>query len=286
MGGFSRKNQGNVRIDMAKSKEKKTGKEMFYEYYSKLYGDRFESLKDSLYLEPNYFEYKFDENSKSYFLDSGSVLAALSLPLENAENVLDMCAAPGGKSLILAKNMSENSFLTSNEYSKDRYIRLKNVIEEHLPENVVSRIKPTCFDGATWCKFYGEVYDAILLDAPCSSERHVLNDEKYLNQWTPSRVKSLAMKQWALLSSAFRVLKPCGYLLYSTCALAQEENDGVIEKLLKKFENVKICDINYDKIYSKNPNLPNHEKTKYGYHVLPDVTNGAGPLYFCLIQKI
>ena len=52
---------------MAKSKEKKTGKEMFYEYYSNLYGERFEKLRESLFLEPDYFEYKYDENSKSYF---------------------------------------------------------------------------------------------------------------------------------------------------------------------------------------------------------------------------
>lgn len=271
---------------MAKSKEKKSGKEMFYEYYSNLYGERFEKLRESLFLEPDYFEYKYDENSKSYFLDSASVFTALCLPLKNAENILDLCAAPGGKTLVIAKNMIETANLTSNEYSKDRYIRLKTVIDEHLPENVATRIKPTCFDGATWCKFYGEVYDAILLDAPCSSERHVLNDEKYLAQWTPSRVKSLAIKQWSLLSSAFRVLKQNGYLLYSTCALAKEENDGVIEKLLKKFDNTKICEIDFSAIYENYPNLPKPEKTDFGYHIMPDSSQGAGPLFFCLIQKL
>ena len=270
---------------MAKQKDKKTGKELFYEYYSKLYEDRFEKLTESLFLEPKYFTYQYDETTEKYFLDSGSVLAAMCLPLENAENILDMCAAPGGKTLVIAKNMSKTANLTSNEYSKDRYIRLKKVIEDHLPEDVSTRIKATCFDGATWCKYNGEIYDGVLLDAPCSSERHVLNDEKYLAQWTPSRVKSLAIKQWALLSSGFRVLKQGGYLLYSTCALATDENDGVIEKLIKKFPNAKICEIDFSDIYQKFPELPFAEKTKYGYHVMPDVTNGAGPLYFCLIQK-
>ena len=270
---------------MAKQKIKKTGEELFLEYYSELYGERFQKLKDSLALESDYFSLQYDSNSKTYFLDSGSVLAALSLPLENANEILDLCAAPGGKTLVLAKNMKKEAHLTSNEYSKDRYIRLKNVILEHLPESVFSRIKTTCFDGSTWCKFNGEVYDAILLDAPCSSERHVLNDKKYLAQWTPSRIKTLAIKQWALLSSAFRVLKPNGYLLYSTCALATEENDGVIEKLLKKFSNVKVCSVDFEKIYEKYPELPIAEKTKFGYHVMPDTTKGAGPLYFSLIIK-
>ena len=270
---------------MAKQKIKKTGEELFLEYYSELYGERFQNLKKSLSLESDYFSLQYDSNSKTYFLDSGSVLAALSLPLENANEILDLCAAPGGKTLVLAKNMKKEAHLTSNEYSKDRYIRLKNVILEHLPESVFSRIKTTCFDGSTWCKFNGEVYDAILLDAPCSSERHVLNDKKYLAQWTPSRIKTLAIKQWSLLSSAFRVLKPNGYLLYSTCALATEENDGVIEKLLKKFPNAKICSVDFEKIYEEFPNLPTAEKTKFGYHVMPDTTKGAGPLYFSLIIK-
>lgn len=270
---------------MAKQKVKKTGKELFFEYYQNLYGSRFDNLIDSLALEPKYFTYQYDEKSEKYFLDSGSVLAALCLPLENAENILDMCAAPGGKSLVIAKCMNKTANLTSNEYSKDRYIRLKKVVEEHLPEDVASRIKATCFDGATWCKYFGEVYDAILLDAPCSSERHVLNDEKYLAQWTSSRVKSLAIKQWALLSSAYRVLKQDGYLLYSTCALAVEENDGVVSKLVKKFPNAKILEIDFEKVYKEYADLPKAEKTQFGYHVMPDMTDGAGPLYFALIQK-
>ena len=271
---------------MAKQKTKKSGEELFLDYYSDLYGERFQKLKESLFLESDYFSFQYDDSSKTYFLDSGSVVAALALPLENCKEILDLCAAPGGKTLVLAKNMDEDAHLTSNEYSKDRYIRLKNVIFEHLPERVNARIKPTCFDGATWCKYYGEVYDCILLDAPCSSERHVLNDPKYLAQWSPARVKTLAIKQWSLLSSAFRVLKQNGFLLYSTCALAVEENDGVIAKLLKKFTNVEIGEVDFEKIYNKYPKLPKYEKTKYGYHIMPDTSNGAGPLYFALIKKI
>ena len=81
------------------------------------------------------------------------------------------------------------------------------------------------------------------------------------------------------------MLKPNGYLLYSTCALATEENDGVIEKLQKKFPNAKICSVDFEKIYEKYPELPIAEKTKFGYHVMPDTTKGAGPLYFSLIIK-
>jgi biotin carboxyl carrier protein len=69
---------------MAKQKDKKSGKELFYEYYSELYGNRFDELVKSLFLEPVYFTYQFNSESKEYFLDSGSVLAGLCLPVENA----------------------------------------------------------------------------------------------------------------------------------------------------------------------------------------------------------
>ena len=73
---------------MAKQKIKKTGEELFLEYYSELYGERFQNLKESLSLESDYFSLQYDSNSKTYFLDSGSVLAALALPLENANEIL------------------------------------------------------------------------------------------------------------------------------------------------------------------------------------------------------
>ena len=70
------------------------------------------------------------------------------------------------------------------------------------------------------------------LDVPCSSERHVFADEKYLDMWSPSRIKSLAIEQWALLSSAYRLLRNDGFLLYSTCALNPKENDLFIVSLM------------------------------------------------------
>lgn len=270
---------------MGKNKNKKSGGELFNEYYGSLYGNRWDKLKESLFLDPVYFNYRYSEDLPEYFLDSGSVLAALSLPLENAENILDLCAAPGGKTLVIARNMKKDASLTSNEFSKDRYVRLKNVVANHLPEDVQKRIRLTAFDGATWCKFEGEVYDALLLDAPCSSEKHVLNDEKYLSLWTPARVKNLSIKQWSLLSSAFRVLKPGGYLLYSTCALARDENDGVLARLFKKFPNAEKIKPDFEAIYAVYPDLPVPEETALGYHVMPDKNNGAGPLFFSLIKK-
>ena len=266
--------------------KKLTGSEGFEAYYSNLFGERWQSIKESFSLEPDYAEWKAG-GEKSYFLDSGSVRAAVSLPLENAVDILDLCAAPGGKTLVLASNMPQNANLLSNERSPERKNRLANTVHDCLPQEIQERVTVICKDGAQMCLKNEEKFDAILLDAPCSSERHVLADPKYLSEWSPSRIKTLSMAQWALLSSAWRMLRPNGFLLYSTCALSPDENDNVIAKLLKKFDNVKLCEpkISLDYKNFTASALPEYEKTEFGAHVLPDKTGGAGPLYFCLLKK-
>ncbi|MGI5173391.1 RsmB/NOP family class I SAM-dependent RNA methyltransferase [Treponema sp. OMZ 840] len=275
------------------------GGEGFNDFYSHVYKERWPHLRAAL-LEPSRYlplAPKNGTDAKDYFLDAASVLAAFVLPIEGCKNILDLCAAPGGKSLVLAQRMEDFAKNTAaqnkefgvlpdvfvcNELSGTRRARLASVLDTYTDSLIRSRIKTTGYDGARWCLFEQEIFDAVLLDAPCSSERHVLQNQKYLNQWSASRIKHLAQRQWALLSSAFRLLKNGGYLLYVTCALAPQENDGTIEKLLKKFGNAVLAPIHMPvSPYS----LPGYEHTEYGYCILPDVQGGAGPLYFALIQK-
>ena len=272
-----------------KDKQKKlSGTHGFNQYYASLFGERWETLKTAFSMESDYAEWRAG-GEKSYFLDSASVRAAVSLPLANAESVLDLCAAPGGKTLILASNMGKKARLLANERSAERKIRLLNTVRDCLPQEIQNRVTVICKDGAVMCRMTEneQAFDAILLDAPCSSERHVFKDEKYLGEWTPSRIKTLSMAQWALLSSAWRMLKHGGFLLYSTCALSPEENDTIISKLLKKFGDVKILEpkisLNYKDFSTTS--LPEYEKTEFGAQILPDTAHGAGPIYFCLLQK-
>lgn len=264
------------------------GKEGFEQYYSSLYGSRWELLKESFNKDSVYATWQI-KDKEPYYLDIASVFAAIQLPLENATNILDLCAAPGGKTLVLATTMNKDALLVSNERSASRKNRLLQVCNNCLPEFIRERVKISCSDGSVWCKTQTECYDSILLDAPCSSERHVYLDEKYLNMWTPNRIKTLTIEQWALLSSAFRLLAPGGYLLYSTCALATAENDKNIERLLKKFSDSSVVNIKEFKMppkeFCKYDFVPIPEKTEYGYHILPDNQNGAGPIWFSLIYK-
>ena len=275
------------------AKEKLCGQQGFEEYYSQLYGERWAKLKEAFAAPTDSVEYHIPGASKSYFLDSASILAALCLPLDQAQDILDLCAAPGGKTLVLASRMNQDARLSSNERSPQRKHRLASVVQECLPAELSQRILVSCSDGSTWCKRQTQCFDSILLDAPCSSERHVLADPKYLSQWSPSRIKTVTTEQWALLSSAYRLLRKGGYLLYSTCALSPQENDLMMERLIKKFQ--KDPEEGFEFIEARPDGaqisafasfkLPSYEKTQYGYQILPDSANGAGPIYFSLIMK-
>lgn len=273
--------------------EKLSGAEGFNKYYGQLYGQRWEALKAAFEKENQPVEYKILGAEKSYFLDSASVLAALCLPLKGGENILDLCAAPGGKTLVLASRMDADAKLSSNERSPERKHRLSVVVDTCLPTEISERVQTSCSDGSTWCTRQTQCFDRILLDAPCSSERHVYNDPKYLKDWSLSRIKTVTTEQWALLSSAYRLLQPEGILLYSTCALCPQENDEMIERLYKKFNKDGAAfellnpapDLSEIEGFTKIT-LPEYEKTKYGYQILPDLSGGAGPIYFSIIKKL
>lgn len=275
-------------------KQDRSGFELFNDYYEQIYKDRWENIKKAFVQEPDYVGIH-GNNEEKYYMDTASVLCASCLPVENANNILDMCAAPGGKTIVISRRMREESILYANERSRDRFIRLKKVVEDFAVEDKRENFKLICSDGAVLCKRndFIEKFDSILIDAPCSSERHVYNDEKYLKIWTKNRIKTLSMTQWSLLSSGFLMLKRGGYLLYSTCALTDLENDEVVKKVIKKYSDAQICEIdivkckqNIKQIIPEINKLPETERKEYGYQILPDIQNGAGPIYFSLIKKI
>ena len=278
---------------MSKKQNKETlrGAFGFEQFYSELYGERWESLKKAFAEPTDSVEFMVPGAQKPYYLDSASIVAAQSLPLDEATDILDLCAAPGGKTLVLASRMNEDARLSSNERSPQRKHRLATVVEECLPPEIAERITVSCSDGASWCTRQTECFDSILLDAPCSSERHVIADPKYLDVWSPARIKTVTMEQWALLSCAFRLMRKGGYLLYSTCALATQENDGMIERLIKKFgQDSFVIEEKPSAVIARSEATRQStillERTAYGNQILPDASNGAGPIYFSLIRKL
>jgi 16S rRNA (cytosine1407-C5)-methyltransferase len=276
----------------------------FEDFFSARFGARWPALREAL-LAPGDAEEYGHGLLAPYRLDSASVFAATALcealVTEDASDaafdsddagrfsgqILDACAAPGGKTLVMASLIAEShpgATILANELSSDRRRRLVDVLNAHLPPDLRARVTVSGFDAAAAGARASERgrFGAVLLDAPCSSERHVIADPAALAQWTPSRVRSLAQRQWALLSSAFLLLAPGGALVYATCALCSEENDGPMLKLLKKYgDQARLLPIEAP----EGTRQAAAERTQCGLHFLPDTAGGAGPLYIARIVK-
>jgi 16S rRNA (cytosine1407-C5)-methyltransferase len=249
----------------------------FEAYYTRLYGSRWQGLKKSLRAECSGFVWT-EGLRRPYPLNYASALAACSLRLPQEGLILDACAAPGGKSLVIAARMGQNVRLLSNEFSRERRRRLELVLKTHLRDEIRQRVTVSGFDAAALGGKKSEQgrFQALLLDAPCSSEAHVLGKAAALAAWTAARPRFLARRQWALLSAAFRLLAPGGSLVYATCALTEEENDGVARRLPEKYGSTVELD---------EPDFCEGEKTAYGRIILPDQNEGAGPMYVARFRK-
>lgn len=211
---------------------------------------------------------------QSYIMDPGSAWIAHQLPLNSGDHVLDLCAAPGGKTLILAERQRDCE-ITANEPHPQRRQRLIKNIRGYLPQQRRNLIWVTGRAGGLFAKSHPEKFDAILIDAPCSGERFLWQSPGDLAAWTPQRSARLAQEQYALLTAGLLALKPGGFLLFSTCSLSPLENETVIERLLTKKTGFTLCSIRPTSFL---------ESAKHGYWILPDHC-GFGPFYLTLIQK-
>lgn len=246
----------------------------FEDFYEDMYESRWPQLKHALLGDSAYYELK--TAGDAYFLDEASYYTALQLAPQPGERVLDMCAAPGGKTLVLLHRFPDIE-LIANERSSTRRDRLHRVLRQHLTAGQLQRVSVTGFDARVWFQHEQAAYERILLDVPCSSERHILHSDSHLKKWSPARSKHLAIQAFAMLASALEVVKPGGLIVYSTCALSALENDGVIQKMYKKRAG---------RFELQSLHLPFGEQTRYGWQVLPDTAEGRGPMYAAGIRKI
>ncbi|MBI2416054.1 MAG: RsmB/NOP family class I SAM-dependent RNA methyltransferase [Candidatus Kerfeldbacteria bacterium] len=173
---------------------------------------------------PGYDEHLF------YAMNAASLLPVLALQPQPGETVFDACAAPGGKALMIAEQLNHTGAFIANDSSPARRQRLRQVLNDYgFSDTTVSGKKAEII-----YQRQPNYFDKILLDAPCSSERHVYNSPNHLQLWSPNRVRSLQQRQLALLGGLLLALKPGGRLVYSTCALTPEENELVVQKFLDK----------------------------------------------------
>lgn len=249
---------------MGKKTDDRRGASAFDRHFRGVYADRWDRLRTALEA-PGRPEAHLEGLLKPYYLDGASVRAARALGVRPGDTVLDMCAAPGGKTLVLALALGGEGSLISNDRSNDRRGRLKRVVAEHLPPALAQAVTVTGYDATRWGLHEQGVYDRILLDAPCSSERHLVHSPTHLADWSPHRTKMLAQQGLALLCAALEALKPGGTLLYSTCSISPEENEGLLGRFATKRPG---------RFVVLEQNL-----------VLPDTSDGEGPLFWAKIQK-
>ena len=253
---------------------KNKGRRAFFEHYQEIYGERWESLYRALLLERE--QVSPAGLVQAYYLDAASLYPPAVLALQPGEHVLDLCAAPGGKSLQLALALNGHGRLVLNELSRARRNRLERVVREHLDGPQQAIIEIWGKDGSLLGMTCPHRFNAILLDAPCSSERHLLADEQELETWSPHRSKQLAHRQMALLCSALELLRPGGRLVYSTCALSPLENQDNVEKFLKKRS---------PKIQVQALDHGPGEPCGQGRLILPDTCGGQGPMFTACFKK-
>ncbi len=252
------------------------GPQAFDRYYEQLYGDRWPVLRTALVSPPHQIALSAPLKTP-YYLDEASRAAADALPLSPGDEVIDFCAAPGGKTLALAVRLPEGATLISNERSATRRARLHRVLDNHLPDALRSRVTVTGHDATRWGVVRPASAQRILLDVPCSSERHVITDPAHLSRWSAGRTRSLSIQAFALLAAAIDTLVVGGTLLYVTCALSPQENDDVVARAFARRAGL---------VALHRPDLPWGEETRHGVHVLPDRADGRGPLYVALLEKV
>mgnify|MGYP000633279705 FL=1 len=194
-------------------------------------------------LDQNYVEhhpivengYLYDENyhpgRSAYFLaglyyiqEPSAMLVADALPIEPDDFVLDMCAAPGGKSCEIASRLTGEGVLIANDIEASRARILSENIERFgLDNTIVTNVDPMRFT-----KQFQEAFDKIILDAPCSGEGMFRKLEQAVDTWSEEKVLECAHIQKNLLKGAYDMLKQGGMVIYSTCTYSYEENEAMV----------------------------------------------------------
>ncbi len=167
-----------------------------------------------------------------YIQDAASMLPAEMFGFEqDAPLVLDMAASPGGKTTHLACKMGDRGLVVANDASGPRIPPLRFKLQDWGAMNAVV----TTYPGERFGSWFPETFDKVLLDAPCSGESLRTAERRKMQPVSANERQALHWQQVGLLVSAFQALKPGGEMVYATCSLAPEEDEAVLDALLKRY---------------------------------------------------
>lgn len=211
-----------------------------------------------------------------YIQEPSAMFVAEVLSPEPTDKVLDLCAAPGGKSTHLATLMNNQGFLLSNEIHPKRVKALSENIERlGITNTLVTNETPEKL-----AKRFPHYFDKILVDAPCSGEGMFRKDPEACSYWSLEHVANCAHEQKHILDCAYEMLGDGGILVYSTCTFSPEENEQIIDWFLMKYEDMTLLEI--PKIAGIQDARvewslhKNHDHLTYAKRLWPHLVKGEG----------
>ncbi|WP_040196087.1 RsmB/NOP family class I SAM-dependent RNA methyltransferase [Candidatus Soleaferrea massiliensis] len=198
--------------------------------------------KESFYLEPGASDvgrHPYHHAGAYYVQEPSASSAAGLLEVQPGQKVLDLCAAPGGKSTQLAAKLQRTGLLWSNELVAGRAkILLSNIERMGIPNAVVSSMHPDKL-----CERLPGFFDRVLVDAPCSGEGMFRKEPAAIENWNAENVGMCAVRQGKILDSAAMALRAGGLMVYSTCTFSLEENEQTIDSFLKSHPSFELVNI-------------------------------------------
>ncbi|WP_158828937.1 methyltransferase RsmF C-terminal domain-like protein [Mucilaginibacter lacusdianchii] len=216
------------------------------------------------------------QEASSMFLDH--ILHYIYSNDDGPLKVLDLCAAPGGKSTLISSFIQDDDLLVANEIIKTRVpILADNLTRWGRTNTIVTNNDP---------KAFGRVkgfFDIIVVDAPCSGSGMFRKDPAAMEEWSEGNVNLCQQRQERILADVYPALKEDGYLVYSTCSYSYEEDEAVLDWLCNEFEleSIRISvDANWGIVESQSA-----EHKAWGYRFYPDKVQGEGLFIACLQKK-
>ncbi|MSQ38769.1 MAG: RsmB/NOP family class I SAM-dependent RNA methyltransferase, partial [Chitinophagaceae bacterium] len=196
-------------------------------------------------------------------------------PIAGSMHVLDLCAAPGGKTTLLA-NYFQKGLVVANETIKNRNaILVENITKWGADNIVVTQNDPSHF------KALPQFFDIVLIDAPCSGSGLFRKDPEAIEYWSEDAVQHCSIRQSRIIEDSIDCLKEGGYLIYSTCSYSMQEDENILDKIAA-MEGMKSIDLNIDNDWGIiQSESPVHQSK--GYRFYPDKVKGEG--FFLAVFK-
>lgn len=241
-------------------------------------------VENGFYYEPacQPGKHPFHEAGVYYIQEPSAMAPVVFLEIKPGERVLDLCAAPGGKTTQIADYMQGEGILISNEiHSQRAKILSENVERMGIRNGIVTNETPERLAEA-----FPGYFDKILVDAPCSGEGMFRKNEEACEEWSPENVALCAERQDAVLSCAAKMLRPGGRLVYSTCTFAPQEDEGTVGRFLKSHPDFAVVPADKPEGFAKGRKewAPDVAGIEHTMRLMPHKIKGEGH-YVAVLEK-